>query len=94
MSILSKSRLALAALAFSVAPAALAQDIAVRGETVHTMAGDPITDGVVVIEAMKMEHKLTAPFDAKVETLNAKEGQQVDMNELLAHLVRLEADEE
>lgn len=50
MSILSKSRLALAALAFSVAPAALAQDIAVRGETVHTMAGDPITDGVVVIQ--------------------------------------------
>ena len=43
---------------------------------------------------MKMEHKLVAPFAAKVETLSCQVGQQVDMNELLAHLVRLEADSE
>ena len=47
-------------------------------------------DGVVVIEAMKMEHKLVAPFAARVESLSCEVGQQVDMNELLAHLVRLE----
>lgn len=50
MSILTMSRLALTALAVCLAPAALAQDVAVRGETVHTMAGDPITNGVIVIE--------------------------------------------
>ena len=45
-------------------------------------------DAVVIVEAMKMEHKLTAPFDATVESIHAVEGQQVDMNEKLAHLVR------
>ncbi|MFN3864530.1 MAG: amidohydrolase family protein [Erythrobacter sp.] len=39
-----------AASAFALAPAAQAQDVAIRGETVHTMAGPAITDGVVVIE--------------------------------------------
>ncbi|QYJ07697.1 amidohydrolase family protein [Qipengyuania flava] len=40
----------LAALALAVAPAALsAQDIAVRAETLHTMDGPAISDGVVVI---------------------------------------------
>ncbi|MFN4020980.1 MAG: amidohydrolase family protein [Erythrobacter sp.] len=39
-----------AASAFAVAPAAQAQDVAVRGETVHTMAGPAIADGVVVID--------------------------------------------
>ncbi len=36
------------------APAALAQ-IAVRGETVHTMAGPPIKDGVVLVRDGKIE---------------------------------------
>lgn len=47
-------------------------------------------DGIVVIEAMKMEHKLTAPFAATVDSLNCEEGQQVEMNEVLAHLIRLD----
>ena len=34
---------------------ALAQQIAVRGETVYTMAGQPITDGVVLIRNGKIE---------------------------------------
>lgn len=50
MSMFTPIRGALAVLALSVAPAALAQDIAVRGQTVYTSAGEPITDGVVVIE--------------------------------------------
>ena len=65
-----------------------------RVVSVLTEAGQELAegDGVVVIEAMKMEHKLTAPFAARVETLSCEEGQQVDMNELLAHLVRLDAE--
>lgn len=41
--------LAAAASLLAFAPAAFAQDIAIRGREVHTMAGPAITDGVVVI---------------------------------------------
>lgn len=45
----------LAALALALAPASLAaQDIAVRAETLHTMEGRPIADGVVVIRGGKI----------------------------------------
>ena len=37
------------ALAAGSAPCAIAQNIAVKGKTIHTMAGETITDGVVVI---------------------------------------------
>lgn len=43
-----------AASMLALAPAALAQDVAIRGETVHTMAGPAITDGVVVIDDGKI----------------------------------------
>jgi imidazolonepropionase-like amidohydrolase len=43
-----------AASALALAPASLAQDVAIRGETVHTMAGPAITDGVVVIDDGKI----------------------------------------
>ena len=43
-----------AARGLALAPAALAQDIAVRGEQVHTMAGPAIADGVVVIDDGKI----------------------------------------
>ncbi|MFT7617227.1 MAG: acetyl/propionyl-CoA carboxylase alpha subunit [Planctomycetota bacterium] len=51
-----------------------------------------VGDTIAILEAMKMEHKMTAPFAAKVETLSCEEGQQVDMHQVLAHLVRLEQD--
>jgi imidazolonepropionase-like amidohydrolase len=44
----------IAATALSAAPAHA--QIAVRGETVYTMAGAPITDGVVLIRDGKIEH--------------------------------------
>ena len=44
--------------------------------------GDPI----LVLEAMKMEHTLSAPFDGKVVELNAKSGAQVSEGVLLAKL--------
>jgi acetyl/propionyl-CoA carboxylase alpha subunit len=44
--------------------------------------GDPI----LVLEAMKMEHTLTAPFDGKLAELNAKPGAQVSEGVVLAKL--------
>ncbi|PZO55694.1 MAG: methylcrotonoyl-CoA carboxylase [Alphaproteobacteria bacterium] len=44
--------------------------------------GDPI----LVLEAMKMEHTLTAPFDGTLAELNAKAGAQVSEGVLLAKL--------
>ncbi len=44
--------------------------------------GDPI----LVLEAMKMEHTLTAPFDGKLAELNANAGAQVSEGVVLARL--------
>jgi acetyl/propionyl-CoA carboxylase alpha subunit len=44
--------------------------------------GDPI----LVLEAMKMEHTLTAPFDGKLAELNATPGAQVSEGVVLAKL--------
>lgn len=41
--------------AVTMPPASHAQDIAIRGETVHTMAGEPIQDGVVLIREGEVE---------------------------------------
>jgi len=38
----------------------------------------------MVLEAMKMEHALTAPFDGTVTQLSASEGGQVQVEALLA----------
>jgi acetyl-CoA/propionyl-CoA carboxylase, biotin carboxylase, biotin carboxyl carrier protein len=43
-----------------------------------------------VVEAMKMEHTVTAPLDGVVTELTAKAGQQVGMDETLAHIQRQE----
>ncbi len=47
-------------------------------------------DKLVTLEAMKMEHSLTAPFDGTVTELNAEEGGQVSEGTLL---VQIEASE-
>ena len=48
--------------------------------------GDYVTAGqrLMVLEAMKMEHALTAPFDGTVTQLSASEGGQVQVEALLA----------
>jgi acetyl-CoA/propionyl-CoA carboxylase biotin carboxyl carrier protein len=53
---------------------------------VHVTAGDTVTAGqpVLVVEAMKMEHTVTAPMNGVVSELTAKAGQQVPMDEPLA----------
>jgi acetyl-CoA/propionyl-CoA carboxylase, biotin carboxylase, biotin carboxyl carrier protein len=53
---------------------------------VHVSLGQAVTTGqpVLVVEAMKMEHTVTAPLDGVVSELTAKAGQQVRMDESLA----------
>ena len=58
---------------------------------VDVAAGDSVAKGqkLVTLEAMKMEHSLTAPFDGIVADLNAVEGGQVTEGTML---VRIEKD--
>jgi imidazolonepropionase-like amidohydrolase len=58
-----------------VAKPAMAQQLAVRGETVYTMAGQPIQNGVVLIRDGKIEQVGQAsqvPIPAGYKTLTAK----------------------
>jgi 3-methylcrotonyl-CoA carboxylase alpha subunit len=50
--------------------------------------GDAVKRGqkLLTLEAMKMEHSLTAPFDGIVAELNAAEGAQVSEGALLARI--------
>jgi acetyl-CoA/propionyl-CoA carboxylase biotin carboxyl carrier protein len=53
---------------------------------VHVAAGDSVSAGqaVAVVEAMKMEHTVTAPVAGTVTEVTAKAGQQVGMDAQLA----------
>ena len=55
---------------------------------VDVAAGDAVTRGqkLLTLEAMKMEHSLTAPFDGVVAELNAVPGAQVQVEALLARI--------
>jgi 3-methylcrotonyl-CoA carboxylase alpha subunit len=50
--------------------------------------GDTVTKGqrLLTLEAMKMEHALTAPFDGIVAELNVEPGQQVQVDAVLARI--------
>jgi len=55
---------------------------------VEVSKGDSVTAGqkLLTLEAMKMEHTLTAPFDGVVAELNAQAGAQVQVEALLARI--------
>jgi 3-methylcrotonyl-CoA carboxylase alpha subunit len=57
-----------------------------RVAKLHVKAGDTIEKGarIAVVEAMKMEHVVTASAAGKVEKLNASEGDQVTQGAVLA----------
>ena len=59
--------------------------------TVDVTAGQSVTKGqkLLTLEAMKMEHSLTAPFDGVVAELNAEAGLQVQVEALLARIEAL-----
>jgi 3-methylcrotonyl-CoA carboxylase alpha subunit len=84
---------------FSLRPAAAAGDGATSdgailspmpGRIIAVMvaAGDTVTKGqkLLTLEAMKMEHSLTAPFGGVVAELNAEAGGQVQVEALLARI--------
>ena len=54
--------------------------------------GDSVAKGqrLVTLEAMKMEHGLTAPFDGIVAELNAEAGAQVAEGTLLVRVEKAE----
>ena len=60
---------------------------------VSVAAGDAVVKGqkLVTLEAMKMEHSLTAPFDGTVAELNAAEGAQVSEGTLLVKIEKAES---
>ena len=57
---------------------------------VDVAEGQPVEAGqrLMVLEAMKMEHAFTAPFAGTVAELAAREGQQVQVEALLARVVK------
>lgn len=60
--------------------------------SVEVAQGQAVTAGqkLLVLEAMKMEQALTAPFDGTVETLAAVPGAQVQVDALLAKVAKAE----
>ncbi|MCA1197240.1 biotin/lipoyl-binding protein [Sphingomonas sp. R647] len=60
--------------------------------SVEVAEGQAVTAGqkLLVLEAMKMEQALLAPFDGVVETLTATPGAQVQVDTLLAKVVKAE----
>ena len=59
---------------------------------VEVCKGESVTKGqkLLTLEAMKMEHTLTAPFDGVVAELNAEAGAQVQVEALLAKIEKVE----
>ncbi len=58
--------------------------------SVDVVAGQAVTKGrkLLVLEAMKMEHTLTAPFDGTVAELNALANTQVQVEALLVRIAK------
>lgn len=56
---------------------------------VSVAEGDPVVKGqrLLTLEAMKMEHSLSAPFDGVVANLDAQEGGQVSEGTILVRIV-------
>jgi acetyl/propionyl-CoA carboxylase alpha subunit len=78
--------------AAAVADGAIRSPMPGKIVSVSAAPGDRVTRGqpLVTLEAMKMEHTLTAPFDGDVAELSAKPGDQVSEGVVLARLERLD----
>jgi biotin carboxyl carrier protein len=57
---------------------------------VNVSAGDTVSKGqvLVVLEAMKMEIRLQAPFDGQVLSIDASVGQTVEREQILVKMHR------
>ncbi len=74
----------------AVADGAILSPMPGRIIAVEVAAGDVVIKGqrLVTLEAMKMEHSLTAPFDGIVAELDAETGAQVSEGRMLVKVVR------
>ena len=74
----------------AVADGAILSPMPGRIIAVEVAAGDAVIKGqrLVTLEAMKMEHSLTAPFDGIVAELDAETGAQVSEGRMLVKVVR------
>ncbi|RUN78234.1 acetyl/propionyl/methylcrotonyl-CoA carboxylase subunit alpha [Sphingomonas sp. TF3] len=72
----------------SAADGAILSPMPGRIIAVEVAAGDTVTKGqkLVTLEAMKMEHSLTAPFDGTIAEVNAEIGGQVQEGVVLVRL--------
>jgi acetyl-CoA/propionyl-CoA carboxylase biotin carboxyl carrier protein len=63
---------------------------------VKVAKGDAVTAGqpLVIVEAMKMEHTVTAPVDGIVADLPARTGAQVALDAVLAEITPAPDDDE
>ncbi|NNE79917.1 MAG: acetyl/propionyl/methylcrotonyl-CoA carboxylase subunit alpha [Silicimonas sp.] len=77
----------------AVAEGAVSAPMTGRIVEVSIAAGEDVTKGqsLIVLEAMKMEHRLTAPRDGVVARLFAEPGQQVQQGTLLVELQEYDA---
>jgi len=77
-----------ASLAGSAGDGAILSPMPGRIISVDVAQGDTVAKGqkLLTLEAMKMEHSLTAPFDGMVIELNAAAGGQVQVDALLARI--------
>jgi propionyl-CoA carboxylase alpha chain len=59
---------------------------------VHVAAGDTVAGGqlLMIVEAMKMEHRITAPHAGTVREVRARPGEQVASGDLLAVIDEIE----
>jgi biotin carboxyl carrier protein len=59
---------------------------------VSVAVGDAVAKGqpVAIVEAMKMEHTLTAPFDGDVSAVHVAAGSSVALDQLLVEVQRRE----
>ena len=76
------------AAAGSAADGAILSPMPGRIIAVEVAAGDTVTKGqkLVTLEAMKMEHSLTAPFDGTIAELDAETGGQVSEGKMLVRV--------
>eukprot|EP01035_Chromulina_nebulosa_P036538 gene36538-49227_t len=74
--------------AASAADGAILSPMPGRIIAVAVAAGDAVTKGqkLVTLEAMKMEHSLTAPFDGTIAELDAETGAQVSEGKMLVRV--------
>jgi 3-methylcrotonyl-CoA carboxylase alpha subunit len=62
--------------------------------SIDVSSGDKVAKGqrLLTLEAMKMEHGLTAPFDGVVAELSAEAGAQVGEGTILARIDKQETE--